>query len=96
MNVELVVIDPQNSFCASVPPTDQQTLHNGELCVPGAGADMDRLAGMVKKWGRKFSGIVKWCLPPLYGPSHPKARKHRIKSLLDIGPNGGIRPPSPS
>lgn len=56
-NVELVVIDPQNSFCKNVPAADQQTLHDGELCVPGAAADMDRLAIFVKKWGRKLSDI---------------------------------------
>jgi nicotinamidase-related amidase len=38
---ELVIIDPQNSFCH---PTQ------GELFVPGADKDMERLAAFIDKW----------------------------------------------
>lgn len=39
LRLHLLVIDPQNDFCD----------RNGSLCVPGAAADMDRLAGMVDR-----------------------------------------------
>lgn len=55
--VHLVVIDPQNSFCKQVDPADQQKVHDGELCVPGAWEDMERVAAMVTRLGRKLSQI---------------------------------------
>jgi nicotinamidase-related amidase len=55
--VHLVVIDPQNSFCKVVPPSDQQTSHDGELCVSGAWQDMERVATMVRRLGKKISQI---------------------------------------
>lgn len=47
MNVQLLVIDPQNSFCDP----------RGELFVPGAVEDMQRLSAMVKRIGNKLTGI---------------------------------------
>ena len=47
MNVELVVIDPQNDFCD---PT-------GSLFVPGADEDMKRLAEFVRVRGKLLSDI---------------------------------------
>jgi|LakMenEpi03Aug12_release.lakeMendotaPanAssembly.Ray.scaffolds.fasta_scaffold45535_4 nicotinamidase/pyrazinamidase len=55
--VHLVVIDPQNSFCNIVQAGDQQKLHDGELCVAGAWDDMQRVANLVKRLGRKLSQI---------------------------------------
>jgi nicotinamidase/pyrazinamidase len=47
MNIHLLVIDPQNDFCDP----------NGSLYVPGAEADMDRLAAMVERLGRRLRQI---------------------------------------
>lgn len=55
--VHLVVIDPQNSFCKVVPQSDQQKVHDGELCVSGAWEDMERVANMVKRLGKKITQI---------------------------------------
>ncbi len=58
----LVVIDPQNDFC-DIPeqelPRDAQgnILVKPALAVPGATADMKRLAELVRKAGRKFADI---------------------------------------
>lgn len=57
MEVHLVVIDPQNSFCKSVSQDKQQVLHDGELCVPGAWDDMERVAAMVRRLGKKLNHI---------------------------------------
>jgi nicotinamidase/pyrazinamidase len=46
--VELLIIDPQNDF------TDPQ---KGTLYVPGAGADMDRLATMIRRISGKIDDI---------------------------------------
>lgn len=56
-NVQLLVIDPQRSFCAAVPHDKQHILHDGELCVPGAWDDMVRLSKMIVDHGRKISDI---------------------------------------
>lgn len=56
-NIQLLVIDPQNSFCKVVPQDQQHLLHDGELCVPGAWDDMVRLATMVAAHGGKLSDI---------------------------------------
>jgi nicotinamidase-related amidase len=56
-NIHLVVIDPQNSFCKVVPQDQQQILHDGELCVAGAWEDMNRVANMVNRIGKKFADI---------------------------------------
>ena len=44
MKTLLIIIDPQESFCnPNIAPEDQQVIHNGELAVPGAKEDMERL-----------------------------------------------------
>lgn len=48
MNIQLLVIDPQNDFCDP---------HHGSLHVPGAEADMDRLAAMIERLDGKLSDI---------------------------------------
>lgn len=45
--IHLVIIDPQRSFCATVPAADQQRLHDGELCVPNGWDDMCRVGNLV-------------------------------------------------
>jgi len=55
--VDLVVIDPQNSFCKVVEASQQQVLHDGELCVAGAWEDMNRVAGLVNRLGSKLNDI---------------------------------------
>lgn len=55
--VHLVVIDPQNSFCKVIPQSDQQKVHDGELCVSGAWEDMERVANMVNRLGKKITQI---------------------------------------
>ena len=55
--VDLVIIDPQNSFCKVVDPAQQQVLHDGELCVSGAWDDMTRVAGLVNRLGKKLNDI---------------------------------------
>ena len=57
MKRQLVVIDPQNSFCKVVPADQQQVDHDGELCVPGAWEDMERLGEVVSKNGNIFENI---------------------------------------
>jgi nicotinamidase-related amidase len=47
MNVQLLIIDPQNDF----------VLPTGALSVAGADADMDRLASMIRRIGHKFDEI---------------------------------------
>lgn len=47
MNVQLIVIDPQNDFC------DQ----NGSLYVEGANEDMSRLAKMIRRLSNKIDDI---------------------------------------
>ncbi len=56
--VHLVVIDPQNSFCKVVDQSQQQVLHDGELCVAGAWEDMAvRLPRLIRRLGRKLDDI---------------------------------------
>lgn len=55
--IALVIIDPQNSFCKQVDPKDQQIIHDGELCVPGAWEDMLRVANLIKTVGNKLYDI---------------------------------------
>lgn len=57
VKIDLVVIDPQNSFCKIVPQDQQQVLHDGELCVSGAWDDMLRVAELVNKVGDKLNDI---------------------------------------
>jgi len=56
--IHLLLIDPQNSFTKVVPPDEQQTRHDGELCVPGAWDDMTRVADMIERTGSMFSQIT--------------------------------------
>jgi len=46
--VHLLVIDPQNDFCDAA---------HGSLCVPGAAADMDRLAALVDRLRDRLSDV---------------------------------------
>lgn len=55
--IHLVIIDPQNSFCRQVPPEEQQTLHDGELPVPGAWDDMQRVARLIDRLGNRIEAI---------------------------------------
>jgi nicotinamidase/pyrazinamidase len=55
--IHLILIDPQNSFCKVVDPAQQQVEHNGELCVPGAWEDMERVANMINRLGKKIDRI---------------------------------------
>jgi nicotinamidase/pyrazinamidase len=57
-NIQLLCIDPQNSFCKVVPQDRQQVDHNGELCVGGAWDDMTRVANLVNRLGDKLSDIT--------------------------------------
>lgn len=52
--IHLLVIDPQNDFC--VDPTKFPHL-GGALFVPGADADMDRLAQFVKRTTKRLDSI---------------------------------------
>ncbi len=47
MDLRLLIIDPQNDFCDK----------NGALCVPGADADMTRLAAMIRRLKNKIDDI---------------------------------------
>lgn len=48
VSLHLLIIDPQNDFCDAV---------HGNLAVPGAAADMDRLARMIDGMRDRLSGI---------------------------------------
>lgn len=72
MNIQLLIIDPQNDFCwpgidmssmtasekaiieANVRP---EIINPGSLFVPGADADMARLAAMIDRIGKKLTDI---------------------------------------
>lgn len=55
--IDLVVIDPQNSFCKVVPVAEQQVQHDGELCVTGAWEDMQRVSNLVDRLRNKLNDI---------------------------------------
>jgi nicotinamidase-related amidase len=63
--IRVTIIDPQNSFCKVVGDLndpvaagkEQQRLHDGELCVKGAWADMERVAAMIRRLGDKIDEI---------------------------------------
>jgi nicotinamidase-related amidase len=55
--LQLILIDPQNSFCKRVDPRRQQELHDGELCIPGAWEDMQRVAGLIGRLGSRIDAI---------------------------------------
>jgi len=56
-NIQAIIIDPQGSFCRRVPVQDQQRLHDGELCVPGAWEDMVRAASLITRLDDKIDDI---------------------------------------
>ena len=56
--IHALIIDPQRSFCDTVPFEEQQKVHNGELKVPGADQDMVRLARLIKKEVDRIDGIT--------------------------------------
>lgn len=56
-NVQLLLIDPQNSFCREVDSGLQQKLHDGELCIPGAWEDMQRVAGLIERLGNRIDAM---------------------------------------
>lgn len=49
MNIKLLIIDPQNDFC---------DIPGAALPVPGADADMKRLAAFIAEHGERLSGIT--------------------------------------
>jgi nicotinamidase-related amidase len=53
INVQLLVVDPQNDFCVG----DDGHGNQGALVVPGADEDMKRLAAMVDRLGKKLTDI---------------------------------------
>lgn len=53
MNIQLVVVDPQNDFVKATGPNGRK----GTLVVPGAEADMQRLATMITRIGPKLDAI---------------------------------------
>jgi nicotinamidase/pyrazinamidase len=55
--IDLIIIDPQNSFCKVVDAASQQSLHDGELCVTGAWDDMTRVSSLVNRIGNKLNDI---------------------------------------
>lgn len=57
--IQLLIIDPQNDFC-DLPPADPGTgpLRVPALPVPGAHADMQRLAGFIEAAGSGLSDIA--------------------------------------
>lgn len=61
MNIDLLLIDPQNSFNAVVELHEQQVKHNGELCVtPGstkAMQSMQNVADLISRGGHKLNDV---------------------------------------
>jgi len=53
MNIQLIVVDPQNDFCVA----DDGKGHKGTLVVPNAEADMLRVADMIRRVGPKLTDI---------------------------------------
>lgn len=47
-DIQLLIIDPQNDFC---------DLAGAALPVPGATADLQRVAALIERYGRQFSEI---------------------------------------
>lgn len=54
MKVHLFIVDPQNDFCIA----DDGHGNRGALVVPGADADMQRLAGLVRRIGKRLDDIT--------------------------------------
>jgi nicotinamidase/pyrazinamidase len=55
-NLHLLIIDPQNDFC-DLPPSYLPTQHAPALPVPGAHADMQRLAQLIRDGRQGISAI---------------------------------------
>jgi nicotinamidase/pyrazinamidase len=56
--IDLLIIDPERSFCANVPADRQQVIHDGELCVPGAWDDLAiRVPALIDRLGQRISDI---------------------------------------
>lgn len=53
MKIHLLIVDPQNDFCVA----DDGRGNKGTLVVPGAEADMTRLASMIDRLGGKLDDI---------------------------------------
>jgi len=53
MNIQLLIVDPQNDFCVA----DDGKGHKGTLVVPGALEDMGRVATMIRRIGSKLDDI---------------------------------------
>ena len=53
MNIQAVLVDPQNDFCV---PDDGQG-HQGALCVPTGHEDMKRVAAFIDRVGSKLDDI---------------------------------------
>lgn len=53
MNLQLLIVDPQNDFCIA----DDGHGNKGALVVPGAEQDMTRLAKMIQRLGSKIDDI---------------------------------------
>jgi len=55
--IHLLLINPQNSLCRIVSPERQQERHDGELCVPWAWEDMERIAALIDGLGDRLDDI---------------------------------------
>jgi nicotinamidase-related amidase len=53
MNLQLLIVDPQNDFCIA----DDKKGNKGTLVVPGAEADVHRLSAMIRRLGSKIDDI---------------------------------------
>ena len=54
MKVHLFIVDPQNDFCIA----DDGKGHRGALVVPETDADMQRLASLVGRIGKRLDDIT--------------------------------------
>ena len=51
--LQIFIVDPQNDFCVS----DDGQRNKGSLVVPGADADMRRVAKMIRRLGDRIDDI---------------------------------------
>lgn len=56
--MNLLIIDPQNSFCQQVPVEKRAIVHSGELYIDGASQDMTKLAFFLRHSEAKINKIV--------------------------------------
>lgn len=52
-NLQILIVDPQNDFCIA----DDGHGNQGTLVVPGAAADMSRVANLIHRLGDRIDGI---------------------------------------